>query len=72
MRVYGHSKDHRGDLPEIVIGLAVTREGIPVRCCWPGGTNDQTVLEQVKDDAASSSRTRGSTASTIEPRGGRW
>jgi transposase len=31
-RVYGHSKDHRGDLPQIVIGLAVTREGIPVRC----------------------------------------
>lgn len=30
-RVYGHSKDHRPDLPQIVIGLAVTREGIPVR-----------------------------------------
>ena len=29
------------DLPQIVIGLAVTREGIPVRCwCWPGNTND--------------------------------
>ena len=27
------------DLPQIVIGLAVTREGIPVRCrCWPGNT----------------------------------
>ena len=38
---YGHSKDHRRDLPQIVIGLAVTREGIPVRCwCWPGNTND--------------------------------
>ena len=36
-RRYGHSKDHRKDLPQIVIGLAVTREGIPVRCwCWPG------------------------------------
>ena len=31
-RRYGHSKDHRGDLPQIVIGLAVTKEGIPVRC----------------------------------------
>jgi len=30
-RRYGHSKDHRKDLPQIVIGLAVTREGIPVR-----------------------------------------
>jgi hypothetical protein len=50
-RVYGHSKDHRPDLPQVVIGLAVTREGIPVRCwCWPGNTNDQTVLKQVKDD----------------------
>ena len=40
-RRYGHSKDHRRDLPQIVIGLAVTREGIPVRCwCWPGNTND--------------------------------
>jgi transposase len=49
-RRYGHSKDHRPDLPQIVIGLAVTREGIPVRVwCWPGNTNDQTVLPQVKD-----------------------
>jgi transposase len=50
MRQYGHSKDHRRDLPQIVIGLAVTREGIPVRCwTWPGGTNDQTVITEVKD-----------------------
>jgi hypothetical protein len=50
-RVYGHSKDHRPDLPQVVIGLAVTREGIPVRVwCWPGNTNDMTVLQQVKDD----------------------
>ncbi|RSN14794.1 hypothetical protein DMH25_07550 [Streptomyces sp. WAC 01325] len=32
LRRFGHSKDHRKDLPQIVIGLAVTREGIPVRC----------------------------------------
>jgi transposase len=51
LRRFGHSKDHRRDLPQIVIGLAVTREGIPVRCwVWPGNTNDQTVIEQVKDD----------------------
>jgi len=50
-RRYGHSKDHRGDLPQIVIGLAVTKEGIPVRCwCWPGNSNDQQVLAEVKDD----------------------
>jgi Transposase DDE domain len=50
-RVLGHSKDHRPDLPQVVIGLAVTREGIPVRVwVWPGNTNDQTVIAQVKDD----------------------
>jgi transposase len=50
-RRYGHSKDHREDLPQIVIGLAVTKEGIPVRVwCWPGNTSDQAILPQVKDD----------------------
>src|SRR4051812_8112331 len=50
-RAYGHSKDHRPDLPQIVIGLAVTREGIPVRVwVWPGNTNDMSVLQEVKDD----------------------
>jgi transposase len=50
-RRYGKSKDHRDDLPQIVIGLAVTRTGIPVRVwCWPGNTQDQTVLAEVKDD----------------------
>ena len=50
-RAYGHSKDHRPDLPQIVIGLAVTREGIPVRVwVWPGNTNDMSVVTQVKDD----------------------
>jgi transposase len=50
-RLYGHSKDHRPDLPQIIIGLAVTREGIPVRVwCWPGSTSDQTILPEVKDD----------------------
>jgi DDE family transposase len=50
-RVFGHSKDHRPDLPQIVIGLAITREGIPVRVwCWPGNTNDMSVITEVKDD----------------------
>jgi hypothetical protein len=50
-RALGHSKDHRPDLPQVVIGLAVTREGIPVRVwVWPGNTSDQTVITQVKDD----------------------
>jgi hypothetical protein len=51
LRRLGHSKDHRPDLPQVIVGLAVTREGIPVRVwSWPGNTNDQTVIEQVKDD----------------------
>ena len=50
-RAYGHSKDHRPDLPQVVIGLAVTREGIPVRVwVWPGNTNDMSVVSEVKDD----------------------
>ena len=50
-RAYGHSKDHRPDLPQVIIGLAVTREGIPVRVwVWPGNTNDMSVIEEVKDD----------------------
>jgi hypothetical protein len=35
-RAYGKSKDSRDDLPQVVVGMAVTREGIPVRCwSWP-------------------------------------
>ncbi len=53
LRRLGHSKDHRPDLPQVVIGLAVTREGIPVRVwVWPGNANDQTLVEQVKRDLA--------------------
>jgi len=48
-RTYGHSKDHREDLPQVVIGMAVTRTGIPIRTwCWPGNTADTTVLAQVR------------------------
>lgn len=50
LRKFGKSKDSRPDLPQIVIGLAVTREGIPVRCwVWPGNTNDNSILPEVKD-----------------------
>jgi hypothetical protein len=50
-RVFGKSKDHRDDLPQIVIGMAVTRDGIPLRAwCWPGNTSDSALIRQVKDD----------------------
>ena len=50
-RTYGKTKDHRDDLPQVIIGMAVTRDGIPVRVwCWPGNTNDSALIRQVKDD----------------------
>ncbi len=50
-RTFGHSKDHREDLPQVVVGLAVTRTGIPIRCwCWPGNQGDQPLIRQVKDE----------------------
>lgn len=50
-RTYGKSKDHRPDLPQIVIGMAVTRDGIPVRVwSWPGNTGDAKLIRQVKTD----------------------
>jgi hypothetical protein len=50
-RTYGKSKDHRPDLPQVVIGMAVTRTGIPVRVwCWPGNTGDSALIRQVKAD----------------------
>jgi hypothetical protein len=50
-RTWGNSKDYRDDLPQVVIGMAVTRTGIPVRVwCWPGNTSDSALIRQVKDD----------------------
>ena len=50
-RGYGKSKDHRDDLPQVVVGMAVTRTGIPVRAwCWPGNTTDAALIRQVKHD----------------------
>jgi transposase len=50
-RRFGHSKDHRKDLPQVVIAMAVTREGIPVRCwTFPGDTADTAIIRRVKDD----------------------
>lgn len=42
---YGHSKDHRPDLRQMVVGAVLTGEGRPV-CCelWPGNQADSTAL----------------------------
>ena len=51
LRRRGHSKDSRPDLAQVVIGLAVTKEGIPVRVwTWPGNTADVTRIAEVKKD----------------------
>jgi hypothetical protein len=50
-RSHGKSKDSRPDLPQVIVGMAVTRDGIPVRCwCWPGDTGDSALIRQARDD----------------------
>jgi hypothetical protein len=50
-RRFGHSKDHRDDLPQVVIAMAVTRDGIPIRVwTFPGDEADTAIIRRVKDD----------------------
>ena len=50
-RTHGKSKDSRDDLPQVIVGMAVTRDGIPVRVwSWPGNTADSGLIRQVKKD----------------------
>jgi transposase len=51
LKAFGKSKHKRDDLPQVTIGLAVTREGIPVRC-WvlPGNQHDAKCVDQVQKD----------------------
>ncbi|MFZ5983186.1 MAG: IS1634 family transposase [Acidobacteriota bacterium] len=42
---YGHSKDHRPDLKQMVVGAVLDGEGNPVSAeMWPGNTADVTTL----------------------------
>jgi len=51
LRLRGHSKDGRADAPQVVVGLAVTRDGVPVKSwVFPGNTQDVTTIERVKED----------------------
>jgi hypothetical protein len=51
MRRYGKAKNGRDDVPQLVVGLAVTRDGLPVRSwVFPGQTADVTTIERVKAD----------------------
>lgn len=50
-RKRGKSKNGRDDAPQIVVGLAVTRDGFPVRhWVFPGNTVDVTTVKQIKSD----------------------
>lgn len=50
-RKRGKSRNGRDDAPRIVVGLAVTRDGFPVRhWVFPGNTVDVTTVEKVKAD----------------------
>jgi len=52
-RRFGHSKDLRTDLPQVVIAMAVTRDGVPVRCwTFPGNTADTSIIRTVTGDLA--------------------
>jgi hypothetical protein len=46
----GHSKDHRPDLKQMVVGAVLDGQGRPL-CCelWPGNTTDVTTLTPVVD-----------------------
>ncbi len=50
-RKRGKAKNGRDDVPQIVVGMAVTRDGFPVRhWVFPGNTVDVTTVERVKAD----------------------
>ena len=51
LRKRGHSKEGRDNDPQVIVALAVTRDGMPVRS-WvlPGDTADVTAVARIKDD----------------------
>jgi hypothetical protein len=51
LRKRGHSKEGRDNDPQVIVALAVTRDGMPVRS-WvlPGDTADVTTVQRIKDD----------------------
>jgi len=49
-RRFGYSRDHRPDCVQVVIGLVVTPEGLPLGYeIYPGNTNDATTLRGFLD-----------------------
>jgi transposase len=51
LRKRGHNKEGRDSNPQVVVGLALTRDGLPVRSwVFPGNTADVTTITPLKDD----------------------
>jgi len=50
-KAFGYSRDHRGDRPQVVIGLLVTSDGIPIaHHVFSGNTADRSTLPEVMTD----------------------
>lgn len=50
-KAFGYSRDHRGDRPQVVIGLLVTSDGIPIaHHVFSGNTADRATLPVVMAD----------------------
>jgi len=51
LRQRGKAKNRRDDVPQVIVGLAMTRDGLPVRSwVFRGDTVDVTTVAQVKAD----------------------
>ena len=51
LRLRGYSKNGRTDVPQVVVGMAVTRDGYPVKSwVFEGNRADVTTIAQVKSD----------------------
>jgi transposase len=51
LRKRGHNKEGRDGNPQIVVGLAVTRDGLPVKSwVFPGSTNDVSTIARIRED----------------------
>jgi Transposase DDE domain len=46
----GKSKDHRPDHPQVILGILMRRDGLPIACeVWPGNTADVTRVTVIAD-----------------------
>jgi hypothetical protein len=44
----GYSRDHRGDCPQVIVALVVSREGFPLaHYTWPGNTQDLQTVQRI-------------------------